>query len=112
MNYDQPLQFEWDEIKSQSCLKVRGFDFAYAISSFADPRRIVIPDERFPYGESRYRLLGQIDGRLFVLVYTFRGKSIRIISARKANLRERKEYADHPRENQHKKTRSEAPWSH
>ena len=44
------------------------------------------------FGQERYQLLGKIDGRLFFVVYTVRGRIIRIISARKANRREVKEY--------------------
>lgn len=44
------------------------------------------------YGEDRYRLIGIIENRLFVVVYTKRHEVIRIISARKANLREVKHY--------------------
>jgi len=44
------------------------------------------------YGEDRYQLIGRIDERLFVLVYTPRHNAIRIISARKANTREVKRY--------------------
>ncbi len=49
-------------------------------------------DRRRDYGEDRYRLLGAVDERAYVIVYTLRGSAIRIISARKAN---RKEVADH-----------------
>lgn len=49
-------------------------------------------DTRFSYGEDRYQLIGRIEERLFVLVYTPRHDAIRIISARKANAREVKRY--------------------
>jgi uncharacterized DUF497 family protein len=46
------------------------------------------------YGEVRYRLYGRIGRRLFVVVYTVRGRAVRIISARKANARERRCHGD------------------
>ena len=46
----------------------------------------------FDYGETRIRCLGEIDGRVYVVVYTWRGQNRRIISARKANDREKREY--------------------
>lgn len=49
---------------------------------------MVRQDNRFSYGEVRYELIGRIEGRLFVLIYTPRHNEIRIISARKANSRE------------------------
>ena len=44
------------------------------------------------YGEDRYRLLGTVDGRVYVVVYTVRGSAVRIISARKANPKEVADY--------------------
>lgn len=86
------MNFEWDADKSEACFNQRGFDFAYAIRAFLDPDRLLQQDDRFLYGEDRYQLLGKIDGRLFMVVYTPRQDAIRIISARKANHRESKRY--------------------
>ena len=88
------MQFEWDDAKSNACFQERGFDFAYAASAFADPNRIVWQDTRRVYGETRYQLIGRIENRVFVLVYTPRRDAIRIISARKANSREVAHYED------------------
>jgi uncharacterized DUF497 family protein len=46
MDYTSRMNFQWDEDKSNACLQVRGFDFAYAASAFADPDRIIRPDGR------------------------------------------------------------------
>ncbi len=50
------------------------------------------PDHRFNYGENRTRALGLISGRLHMLVFTMRGDMLRVISLRKANLKEAKRY--------------------
>ena len=92
------MNFEWDEDKSNACFRTRGFDFAYAAFAFADPDRIVRQDNRFSYGEVRYELIGRIEGRLFVLIYTPRRDGIRIISARKANSREVTRYENRSHE--------------
>ncbi len=86
------MNFEWDEAKSDSCYQMRGFDFAYAAHAFLDPQRVISEDTRHSYGEDRYQLMGLIERRLFVVVYTLRNESIRIISARKANQREVRHY--------------------
>lgn len=57
MNYTPHMKFECDESKSNACFRVRGFDFAYVVSAFADPNRIVRQDTRYSYGEDRYQLL-------------------------------------------------------
>ena len=82
------MKFEWDEAKSELCFLNRGFDFAYAANVFADTNQLIKLDERYSYGEDRYQITGMIEGRVFVVVFTIRGQTIRIISARKANQRE------------------------
>jgi hypothetical protein len=49
-------------------------------------------DSRREYGETRLVAYGTLDGRLTVLVFTHRGENVRVISWRKANLREIKAY--------------------
>ena len=92
------MEFEWDDAKSGACFTHRGFDFAYALRAFLDEDRIVGRDRRWDYGEERYRLLGAIEGRVFVVIYAIRGSAIRIISVRKANEREVREYEQYTRE--------------
>jgi len=97
LNYTLPMNFEWDEAKSEVCFQSRGFDFAYALRAFLDPDRLVHQDLRRNYGEDRYQLMGRIESRLFVVIYTMRQGAIRIVSARKANQREVKQYEDRTR---------------
>jgi uncharacterized DUF497 family protein len=98
MNYTLSMNFEWDEVKSEFCFRTRGFDFAFAARVFFDPGRIVLADTRHSYGEDRFQLTGKIEGRVFVVVYTPRHNSARIISARKANHREVRYYEDRTHE--------------
>ena len=93
------MTFEWDDAKSEACFRERGFDFAYAARAFLDPERIVQADTRYVYGEDRYHLMGKIENRLFVVVYTPRQDALRIISSRKANLREIRHYENCTDEN-------------
>ncbi len=86
------MEFEWDEAKSSQCFEHRGFDFAYVARAFLDPDRVIRADQRHEYGGERWQMLGQVQGRLFHVVFTMRGIAICIISARKANLREVKNY--------------------
>lgn len=93
------MEFEWDSEKSDACFAQRRFDFAYVLHAFLDTNRLIHKDTRWDYGETRYQLLGAIDGRVFFVVYTLRGKIIRLISARKANQREVHDYENNAREN-------------
>ena len=86
------MRFEWDDRKSDENRIKRGFAFDDVKMVFLDHKRVTFLDVRRDYGEDRWTTLGQIDGRLFALTFTMRGEIIRIISARKANKRERKLY--------------------
>ena len=86
------IRFEWDDAKNERCVRDRGFGFADILPAFLDPNRRVERDHRRDYGEERFRLYGRVAGRLFVIAYTRRDTVTRIISARKANARERDRY--------------------
>jgi hypothetical protein len=86
------MEFEWDERKARQNIAKHGVRFEYAARVFLDPRRLDAEDDRREYGEQRRITLGRIEGRLFAVAYSLRGKIIRLISARKANERERRKY--------------------
>jgi len=71
--------------------KKHNIDFADAVGVFEEPFSISIPDDR--HEEPRSATIG-VDflGRLLVVVYTWRGQRIRIISARMATPSERRQY--------------------
>ena len=92
------MEFEWGSAKSDACFTERGFDFAYAARAFFDREHLVQADTRYPYGEDRYQLIGEIEQRVFVVIYTPRAHAIRIISARKANHREVRHYENRTHE--------------
>jgi len=86
------MRFVWDERKRQQTLKTRNIDFRSVVPLFTNHTRIVIPDNRRDYGEDRFHLYGLLDGNLFHVTFTVRDDAIRIISARRANKRERRSY--------------------
>ena len=89
------MAFEWDEEKREANLVKHGVDFLDLAALFDGPTLEIIDDRR-DYGETRINCLGEIEGRVFIVTYTWRGqgKSIcrRIISARKADDREQRTY--------------------
>lgn len=60
--------------------------------AFLDPFRLELEDTRYDYGESRFRLLGEVNGVLLAVIFTEREEVIRIISARVAEPNERRIY--------------------
>jgi len=87
------MTFEWDPEKAQRNCKKHGISFADAVEVLSDEYAITIEDRSSQ--EQRHMTIG-LDalGRMLVVVYTWRGESIRIISARKATSRERVHYGE------------------
>ncbi len=85
------MEFEWDEAKRQSNLEKHGVDFIDAARILADSP-LILEDTRRDYGEQRCIALGERNGLLFVVAFTLRNGAFRIISARRANARERRSY--------------------
>lgn len=83
--------FEWDDTKSARNYVERGFDYDHVCRMF-DGDVLEREDRRRDYGERRIIAVGQIDGMLFTVVYTWRGSVRRIISARRADRKERHAY--------------------
>ena len=91
-----PPQFTWDEGKAASNLTKHGVSFD-RIAAFAFETALTVQDTRLNYGETRWRSLGNIDGRVHAAVYAWRGGAIRLISLRKANAREVQHYEQYRR---------------
>lgn len=70
-----------------------GGSFPEAVTAFADPWSITVPDPHHSTAEARFLLLGHSErDRLLVVAHTERGDSIRLISARLATRREHTTY--------------------
>ena len=87
----EELNFEWDEEKEKLNIKKHGISFSTAALVFDDEDRIEIYDAIHSLDEDRYITIGSV-GKILFVVYSNRDSSIRLISARLANERERRLY--------------------
>ena len=87
------MGYEWDETKRQRNVRQHGLDFLDVLPCFADPQRLIEEDARRDYGERHFHLLCPLRGHLYHVTFTERGENIRLISARRANKREQRHYA-------------------
>ncbi len=85
-------KYQWDDIKAASNHAKHGVTFEAARDVFKDPFAIEFVDDREDYGEERLILIGMAGHHLLVVVYTLRGDSIRLISARGAEPFEQRQY--------------------
>jgi hypothetical protein len=85
------MGYHWDAKKAEANLAKHGVDFADAVTALEDDAALTVEDDS--PDEERFVTMG-VDalGRILVIVYTWRGENVRLISARKATSRERKQY--------------------
>ena len=92
--------FEWDPIKAKESLKKHRMSFDRAAEVLLDPLAVSIFEEEHSEHEERWVSIGKDRrGSVLILIHTFLEVSaeecrIRIISARKANKRETKQYEE------------------
>lgn len=87
--------FEWDAEKARLNLQKHGVTFEEATTAFSDPLSRTIGDPDHSDAEDRYLLLGLSNrGRLLVVAHTERGDRIRLITARLASKREKRQYEE------------------
>jgi hypothetical protein len=87
------MKFEWDEEKDRINQEKHGISFETAAYVFRDESYIEMYDFEHSIDEDRYIAIGMVGDLLFV-VFTERGETIRLISARLATERERRLYYD------------------
>jgi uncharacterized DUF497 family protein len=84
--------FEWDEQKAERNQSKHSVNFPFVTRVFDDENRLTVIDNRYDYGETRYITLAKIDNRVYIVAFTLRSSTIRLISARKANKKEVERY--------------------
>jgi len=90
------LQFTWDPAKAEANFKKHGVSFEDAATVFRNPLAKVLPDPTHSEHERRSLIIGHsAQGGLLLVVFTDKNDRIRIISAREASARERREYEEH-----------------
>ncbi len=95
--------FDWDTGKARTNLAKHGVSFRLATSVFRDPLALTLYDDEHSEQEERWVTLGQAEnGQTLVVIHTARWLkpteiAVRIISARKADPAEYRDYMNVPR---------------
>lgn len=86
------VDIEFDPSKDALNRDKHGVSLAFGVEVFADEMALIIPSFRDVDGEERYKAIGNVDGRLWTTVYVIRGDICRLISVRKSNGTESRQY--------------------
>ena len=84
------MEFEFDAGKSERNRSERGFGFGFAARIFLS--RTLVSFARAESGEIRIKAVGRIDDTCYVVIFADEGEIRRIISARRANQKERQQW--------------------
>ena len=88
------MKVTWDPAKAKSNFRKHKIRFSDAEAVLFDPMALTIEDETAE-SEERFASVGaDALNRVVVVVYTYRGEDIRLISARRATRKERKAYEE------------------
>jgi len=96
MNNKNNIKFSWDEAKNARNIAKHGVSFEEAKHIFSDPNTFEIFDSKHNLDEDRWKIIGMNGWGLFTVICTEdedeEDETIRIISARKADKKEKEVY--------------------
>lgn len=89
------MEFEWNPKKDTANRRKHGVAFREVLGVFADPMARIFNDPDHSAKEAREIIIGHSEsGRLLIVCFTEREKRVRIITARAATKRERRDYEE------------------
>ena len=86
------MEFEFDPAKDEANRFKHGLLLVFGVEVFSAVDHVILPSVRDTDGEERYKAIGQVDGKLYTAVHTWRDNVVRMISVRRSNARERRDY--------------------
>lgn len=89
------MEFEFDPAKDDVNRAKHGLGLAFGIRVFDHDDHIVLASHRPEDGEERFKAIGLVDGRLHTVVHVWRGEVVRLISVRRSNASEQRDYDRH-----------------
>jgi len=89
------MNYEWDQAKNLGNIRKHKVSFEQAVMALEDPYRLCLYDDTHSLNEDRYIVFGNAERRvLFVSIVWIGEDTIRIISARRASMKEMEAYSE------------------
>ena len=86
------MDIEFDADKDEANRFKHELPLAYGRRIFQAADHVILPSIREGDGEERYKAVGLVDEKLYTVVHVLRGEIVRIISVRRSNASERRDY--------------------
>lgn len=86
------MDFEFDPAKDEANRFKHGLRLSFGMRIFHDPFHALIPTIRIGDEEERWKATGLVDGKLYTAIHVWRGDLIRLISVRRSNAGEQRDY--------------------
>lgn len=86
------MEFECDPAKDEANRFKHSVRLAFGRRIFDDPFHGIIPTIRLGDEEERFKAVGMVDGKLYTAVHVWRDQKIRLISVRRSNASEQRDY--------------------
>lgn len=83
---------DYDPDKDEANRIKHGVPLVFGVRIFSDPDLAIVPTIRIGDEEERFKAIGMVDGRLWTAIHVWRGEVIRLISVRRSNAREQRDY--------------------
>lgn len=91
------MKFIFDPSKDEANRFKHGLRLSFGERIFDDPLMSLIPTIRIDDEEDRWKAVGIVDGKLYTAVHVWRGETVRLISVRRSNSSEQRDYNRHSR---------------
>ena len=91
------MEFEWDPAKDEANLFKHRLRLAFGGRVFEQDDHVVVSSHRQIDGEQRSKAIGMIEGKLYTVVHVWRDDVVRLISVRRSNAGEQRDYDRHTR---------------
>ncbi|MGQ3100092.1 MAG: BrnT family toxin [Sphingopyxis solisilvae] len=91
------MKFTFDPSKDEANRFKHGLRLSFGERIFDDPLMSLLPTIRIDDEEERWKAVGMVDGKLYTAVHVWRGETVRLISVRRSNSSEQRDYDRHSR---------------
>lgn len=84
--------FDFDPAKDEASRVKHGVPLLFGARVFEDRDAVIVPTIRIGDEEERFKAIGLVDRKLWTAIHVWRGEVVRLISVRRSNAREQRDY--------------------